>query len=55
VQGMVALSGAYAVSQLAASLSSMVFERYLIGKFLGYPREVLFGRARAWKWVRPVF
>jgi hypothetical protein len=55
VQGIVALSGAYVVGQLAASMSSMIFERYLVGTFLGYPREVLFGRARAWKWIRLAF
>jgi hypothetical protein len=52
VQGVVAVSAAYAVGQLVASLSSLVFERLLVGKLLGYPRNVLFGHQRAWKWVR---
>lgn len=55
MQGIVALSGAYAVGQLFSSLSSFLLERIFVGQFLGYPREVLFGRARAWKWVRPIF
>lgn len=52
VQGVVAVSAAYAVGQLVASLSSLVFERLLVGKLLGYPRNVLFGQPRAWRWVR---
>jgi hypothetical protein len=52
VQGVVAVSAAYAVGQLVASLSSLVFERLLVGKLLGYPRNVLFGQRRAWTWVR---
>lgn len=52
MQGVVAVSAAYAVGQLIASLSSLVFERLLVGRLLGYPRNVLFGRAKAWSWVR---
>jgi hypothetical protein len=52
VQVVVAVSAAYAVGQLVASLSSLVFERFLVGKLLGYPRDVLFGQPRAWTWVR---
>lgn len=52
VQGIVAVSLAYAVGQLVASASSFLFERVLVGKLLGYPRNVLFGQAKAWKWVR---
>jgi hypothetical protein len=52
VQGVVAVSLAYAVGQLVASASSFLFEKILVGKLLGYPRNVLFGQAKAWPWVR---
>lgn len=52
VQSVVAISAAYAVGQLVASISSLVFERVLVGKVLGYPRNVLFGHPKAWQWVR---
>ncbi len=52
VQGVVAVASAYAVGQLVASTSSMVFERLLVGKVLGFPRNVLFGRANAPSWLR---
>lgn len=52
VQGVVAVSLAYAVGQLVASASSFLFEKVLVGKLLGYPRNVLFGQAKAWNWVR---
>lgn len=47
VQGIVAVSVAYAVGHLVASLSSLVFERGLVGRLLGYPRNVLFGQPKA--------
>lgn len=52
VQGVVAVSVAYAVGQLVASLSSLVFERGLVGKVLGYPRDVLFDQPKAPLWLR---
>jgi len=52
VQGVVAAGGAYTVGQLVASTSSLVFERLLVGKVLGYPRNVVFGRANAPAWLR---
>ena len=52
VQGVVAVSFAYVAGQLVASISSVLLERILIGKLLGYPRNVLFGHAKAWQWVR---
>ena len=52
VQGVVAVSLAYAVGQLVAGASSFLFEKILVGKILGYPRNVLFGQPKAWKWVR---
>ena len=52
VQTIVAVSLAYAVGQLVASSSSFIFERLLVGKLLGYPRNVLFGEPKAWKWVQ---
>lgn len=47
VQAVVALSVAYVVGQLVASISAMFFERLIVGKVLGYPRDVLFGKAKA--------
>lgn len=55
VQGLVALSAAYAVGQLVASLSSWLFERLLVGKFLGPPRQTLFNHAKCPKWVQKCF
>jgi len=52
VQGVVAVASAYAVGQLVASTSSLVFERFLVGVVLGYPRNVLFGRSNAPSWLR---
>lgn len=52
IQGVVAISAAYAVGQLIASVASVVFERILVGQLLGYPRNVLFGKPKAWRWVR---
>jgi hypothetical protein len=52
VQGTVAVSVAYAIGQLVASLSSLVFERGLVGSVLGYPRNVLFGDPKAPHWLR---
>lgn len=52
VQGTVAVSLAYAVGHLVASLSSFLFERGLVGKVLGYPRDVLFDRHKAPRWLR---
>lgn len=52
VQGVIAVSLAYVVGQLVASVSSWLFEKVLVGKLLGYPRNVLFGQPKAWPWVR---
>lgn len=52
VQGTIAVSVAYTVGQLIASLSAWIFEKLLVGKLLGYPRNVLFGQPRAWGWVQ---
>lgn len=52
VQGVVAVSTAYAVGQLIASASALIFERILVGRLLGYPRDILFGKPKAWRWVR---
>lgn len=52
VQGTVAVSLAYAAGQLVASTSALLFEKLLVGKLLGYPRNVLFGQPKATKWVR---
>lgn len=52
VQGVVAVALAYATGHLVASASSFLFEKILVGKLLGYPRDVLFGQPKAWKWVR---
>lgn len=52
VQGTIAVSIAYTIGQLVASLSSKLFEKFLVGKLLGYPRNVLFGQPIAWRWVQ---
>jgi hypothetical protein len=52
VQGVIAVSVAYAVGHLIASASSWLYEKLLVGKLLGYPRNVLFGRPKAWRWIR---
>jgi hypothetical protein len=52
VQGVLAISCAYTVGQLVASVSSWLLEKLLVGKLLGYPRDVLFGQPKAWGWVR---
>ena len=52
VQGVVAISVAYAVGQLIASASATVFEKVLVGKLFGYPRDTLFGKSRASKKVQ---
>jgi hypothetical protein len=48
----VAVSSAYVAGQLIASLSATVLERGLVGKVLGYPRNILFGKTKTWGWVR---
>jgi hypothetical protein len=52
VQGIVAISAAYAVGYLAASVSSFTLERILVRKLLGYPTDVLFGKFKACAWIR---
>ena len=52
VQSIVAISGAYVIGHLIASMSSLLFEKFLVGKLLGYPKNILFGQPRAWKWFR---
>lgn len=52
VQGIIAVSCAYVVGQLVASMSSWLFEKMLVGKLLGYPISVLFGQPKASKWIR---
>lgn len=52
VQGVVAVSVAYVVGHLVASASSLLLEKMLVGRLLGYPRNVLFGQPLAWPWVQ---
>lgn len=47
VQTAIAFSLAYVVGQIVASASSFLFETLLVGKFLGHPRDVLFGQQKA--------
>lgn len=47
VQGLMAVSIAYVVGQLVASVSSLLYERLFVGKMLGYPRNILFGEVSA--------
>lgn len=51
-QTALAVSAAYVVGQLVASMSSTVYERGLVGKVLGYPRHILFGDTKMAKPVR---
>jgi hypothetical protein len=51
-QTAVALAASYIAGQLIAAPSSFVFERGLVGKVLGFPRDVLFGQPRAPRWIR---
>jgi hypothetical protein len=48
----VAVSSAYVAGHLIAGLSSLVLERGLVGKVLGYPRDILFGQVKVRPWVR---
>lgn len=52
VQVVVAGSAAFVVGNLASSISTILFERLLVGRFLGAPRDVLFGVVAAPKLVR---
>lgn len=52
VQGIVLVSGAYALGQVVASAAAFLLERGLVERLLGAPRNVLLGRPRAWRWVR---
>lgn len=54
IQSVVAVSAAYSVGQLDSSVVSNALERLLVSKLFGYPREVLFGHPKAWKWIRPL-
>lgn len=52
VQVVIAASTAYVAGSLASSISSVLFERMLVGRFLGPPRQVLFGAVTAPKVLR---
>lgn len=52
VQGIVAVTAAYAAGQVVAQASAFLFERLLVDRILGAPRDVLFGHARLWKPLR---
>ena len=52
VPAVIAISAAYVTGHLVASASSMLYERLLVNHLLGAPRSVLFGKPRAWNWVR---
>lgn len=51
-QTAIAVTAAYIVGQLVASMSSTLYERGLVGKVLGYPRHILFGDTKMAKPVR---
>jgi hypothetical protein len=53
-QASLALGGAYIAGHLIASASSVILESLLVGRLLGSPRNVLFGNAKAWRWVRRI-
>ena len=48
LQGVMAVSIAYTVGHLVASASSWLYEKQLVGRLLGYPRDILFGNLTAW-------
>ena len=52
VQGAMAFAFAYVVGQLAASMSALLLEQWLVRRLLGHPQVVLFGKPRAWKFIR---
>ncbi|BDT72786.1 hypothetical protein os4_23310 [Comamonadaceae bacterium OS-4] len=52
VQGVVAFSCAYVAGHVIASLSSFLFERLLVGKLLGTPKDVLFGATKAPRFIK---
>lgn len=54
VQGIVAVTAAYAAGQVIAQASAFVFERLLVDRLLGAPRDVLFGKPRLWKPLRSI-
>ena len=47
VQTIVVISAAYVVGHLVAGLSSVILERWIVGRVLGPPRETLFGKCKA--------
>ena len=52
VEGVLAVSVAYVTGHVIASLSSPIFERFLVGWVLGRPSAGLFGASTAPKWVQ---
>lgn len=52
VQGVIAFSAAYAMGHVVASLASFLLERVLVGNLLGAPRDVLFGDAKAPRFIQ---
>lgn len=52
VEGILAISVAYVVGHVIASISSFVLERVLVGKLLGWPNANLFGRSPAPTWLK---
>lgn len=52
VQGVFVFSCAYAIGHVVASLASFLFERVLVGKLLGAPRDVLFGETKAPRYIK---
>lgn len=54
VQGVIATSIAYVAGQLVASASSWLYEKQLVGKLLGHPRDILFGNATAWSGIQKI-
>ena len=55
VEGILAVSVAYVIGHVVASLSSVFLERVLIDKRLGWPSAVLFGKSKAPKWVQKLW
>ena len=51
VQGVIAVSLAYVVGHVAAGVSAWLLEKNLVGRCLGYPRDILFGQPRGRRWL----
>lgn len=52
IEGILAVSMAYVIGHVIAGFSSLILERGLVGKVLGWPSAGLFGASTAPKWMQ---